>query len=169
MTTYTDLVISERILLGPGPSMVHPRVLRALAQPLVGHLDPQFLTIMSEIQELLRYVFETKNQLTIPVSGTGSAAMEASLCNFVEPGDEVVIGVNGYFGERLCDMAGRYGATIRRLEKAWGEIFSPDEVENELKKKPAKLVALVHARHLPGPCSRWKGCLTLFTVTVDSC
>lgn len=150
MPKYTDLNTSERILLGPGPSMVHPRVLRAMAQPLVGHLDPQFLSVMREIQELLRYVFQTNNELTIPVSGTGSAAMEASLCNFIEPGDEVVIGVNGYFGERLCDMATRYGAVVRRLEKPWGEIFSPDEIDAELKRKPAKLVALVHAETSTG-------------------
>jgi alanine-glyoxylate transaminase/serine-glyoxylate transaminase/serine-pyruvate transaminase len=150
MTTYTDLNTSERILMGPGPSMVHSRVLRAMAQPLVGHLDPQFLELMAEIQELLRFLFQTQNQLTIPVSGTGSASMEAALCNFIEPGDEVVIGVNGYFGERLCDMAGRYGATIRRLEKPWGAVFSPDEIEAALKKKPAKLVALVHGETSTG-------------------
>jgi alanine-glyoxylate transaminase/serine-glyoxylate transaminase/serine-pyruvate transaminase len=150
MATYTDLNTSERILLGPGPSMVHPRVLRAMAQPLVGHLDPQFLSLMNETQELLRYLFQTKNELTIPVSGTGSAAMEAALCNFIEPGDEVIIGVNGYFGERLCDMAGRYGATVRRLEKPWGAVFSPDEIEAELKRKPAKLVALVHGETSTG-------------------
>ncbi|RME78709.1 MAG: alanine--glyoxylate aminotransferase family protein, partial [Chloroflexi bacterium] len=135
---------------GPGPSMVHPRVLRAMAQPLVGHLDPQFLTLMNEVQELLRYLFQTRNRLTIPVSGTGSAAMEAALCNFIEPGDEVLIGVNGYFGERLCDMAGRYGAVVRRMEKPWGAVFTPDEVEAELKKKPAKLVGLVHGETSTG-------------------
>ena len=107
MTRYPDLNTATRILLGPGPSMVHPRVLRAMAQPLVGHLDPQFITLMNEVQDLLRYVFQTKNPLTIPVSGTGSAGMEAAICNFVEPGDSVLIGVNGYFGERLCDIAGR--------------------------------------------------------------
>lgn len=150
MSTYTDLNTSERILLGPGPSMVHPRVLRAMAQPLVGHLDPQFLAVMVEIQELLRFVFQTQNELTIPVSGTGSASMEAALCNFIEPGDEVVIGVNGYFGERLCNMAGRYGAVIRRIEKPWGTVFSPDEIEHELQQKPAKLVALVHGETSTG-------------------
>ncbi len=150
MATYTDLNTSERILLGPGPSMIHPRVLRAMAQPLVGHLDPEFLKVMNEIQELLRYVFQTNNRLTIPVSGAGSAAMEAALCNFIEPGAEVIIGVNGYFGERLCDMAGRYGAVIRRLEKPWGAVFSPDEIEAALKQKPARLVALVHGETSTG-------------------
>ena len=150
MTTYTDLNTSERVLLGPGPSMAHPRVLSAMSHPLVGHMDPQFLQLMSEIQELLRYVFQTENQLTIPVSGTGSAAMEAALCNFIEPGDEVVIGVNGYFGARLCDMAGRYGATVRPIEKPWGQVFSPEEIKAELQKKPAKLVALIHAETSTG-------------------
>jgi len=146
----TDLDTSERILLGPGPSMVHPRVLRAMAQPLVGHLDPQFLKVMAEVQELLRYVFQTQNKLTIPVSGTGSAGMEAALCNFIEEGDEVVICVNGYFGERMVNMANRYGATVRRLDKSWGEVFSFEEIEAELKLKPAKLVALVHAETSTG-------------------
>ncbi|MDX1521472.1 MAG: alanine--glyoxylate aminotransferase family protein [Anaerolineae bacterium] len=150
MTTYTDLNASERILLGPGPSMVHPRVLRAMAHPLVGHMDPQFLQIMAEIQELLRYVYQTKNKLTIPVSGTGSAAMEAAVCNFIEPGDVIVIGINGYFGHRLADMAERYGATVRPIEKPWGEVFSPDEIEAELKKGPAKMVGLIHAETSTG-------------------
>ena len=122
---YTDLNTPERILLGPGPSMVHPRVLRAMAQPLLGHLDPQFITLMNEVQELLRYVFQTENQMTLPVSGTGSASMESTVANLLEPGDSILIGVNGYFGERLCDMAGRYGAEVRRLERPWGQVFDP--------------------------------------------
>lgn len=150
MTTYTDLNTSERILLGPGPSMVHPRVLRVMTTPLVGHLDPQFLTVMDEVQELLRFVFQTKNEFTLPISGTGTAGMEAALCNFVQPGDEVLIGVIGYFGERLCNIAERYGAIVRRVDKPWGENFSPEEIEAELKKKPAKLVGLVHAETSTG-------------------
>ena len=147
---YTDLDTSARILLGPGPSMVHPRVLRALATPLVGHLDPQFISLMDEVQELLRYVFQTENEMTIPVSGTGSAAMEASLCNFIEPGDAVLIGVNGYFGERLCDMASRYGAEVHRLDRPWGEVFDPAEFEAELGRRRYKLAALVHAETSTG-------------------
>ena len=112
---------------------------------------------MAETQELLRFVLQTQNELTIPISGTGSAAMEAALCNFIEPGDEVIIGVNGYFGERLCDMASRYGASIRRLEKPWGTVFSPDEIETELKKKPAKLVALVHGETSTGALQPMEG------------
>ncbi len=92
---FKDLNTSARILLGPGPSASHPRVLRALSMPLVGHLDPQFLSVMEDVQQLLRYVFQTENEMTIPVSGTGSAAMEAALCNFIEPGDAVLVAVNG--------------------------------------------------------------------------
>lgn len=142
--------ITPRTLLGPGPSNVHPRVLQAMSYPLIGHLDPQFIELMNRVQQGLRYVFQTENRLTIPVSGTGSAGMEAALCNFIEPGDSVVIGVNGYFGERLCDMAARYGAEVRRIERPWGEVFSLEEVEAELKKAPAKLVALVHAETSTG-------------------
>lgn len=157
MNEYHDLNTPARILLGPGPSTVHPRVLKAMSHPLLGHLDPKFIGVMNEVQELLRFVFETENQLTIPISGTGSAGMEAALCNFIEPGDEVVIGVNGYFGERLCDMADRYGAVVRRLDKPWGKVFSLDEIEAELEKKPAKIVALVHAETSTGALQPLEG------------
>ncbi len=130
--------------------MVPPRVLRAMAHPLMGHLDPQFLNVMKEVQDLLRYVFQTNNQLTLPISGTGSASMESTLANFIEPGDVILIGVNGYFGERMCDMAGRYGAVVNRLDKPWGESFDPQEIEAALQKRPAKMVALVHAETSTG-------------------
>lgn len=150
MSKYSDLNTPARTLLGPGPSMVHPRVLSAMSHPVLGHLDPEFLGVMTDVQELLRYVFQTENELTIPVSGTGSAGMEAALCNFIEPGDDVLIGVNGYFGERLCDMAGRYGAEVHRMDKAWGGVFSLEEVQTELEKRTYKLVALVHAETSTG-------------------
>ena len=150
MKQYTDLDTSPRLLLGPGPSTVHPRVLRAMAHPLVGHLDPQFIALMNEVQDMLRVVYQTENQLTVPVSGTGSAAMEASLCNFVEAGDSVLIGVCGYFGERLCEIAARYGAKVRRIDREPGEVLSVDEIEAELQREPAKLVALVHAETSTG-------------------
>jgi alanine-glyoxylate transaminase/serine-glyoxylate transaminase/serine-pyruvate transaminase len=121
-----------------------------MAMPLVGHLDPQFLALMDEVQDLLRYVFQTKNQLTIPVSGTGSAGMEAALCNFIEPDDSVLVAINGYFGERLADMAARYGAQVDRLDRPWGEIFDPDEVERALRQKRYKLLAMVHAETSTG-------------------
>ncbi|MBL7164643.1 MAG: alanine--glyoxylate aminotransferase family protein [Anaerolineales bacterium] len=148
----SDLNLSSRILLGPGPSMVAPRVLRALSQPPVGHLDPEFLTIMAEVQELLRFVFQTENELTIPVSGTGSAGMEAALCNFIEPGDRVLVAVNGYFGERLVDMAGRYGAQVDRVDRPWGEVFTPEEIETALGEASYKLLAIVHAETSTGAC-----------------
>jgi alanine-glyoxylate transaminase/serine-glyoxylate transaminase/serine-pyruvate transaminase len=128
-----------------------------MAHPLVGHLDPQFITLMNEVQELLRFVFQTENQLTIPVSGTGSSSMEAALCNFIEPGDSVLIGVNGYFGERLCDMAERYGAEVRRLERPWGDVFTVEDVKKALQDKPAKLVALVHAETSTGALQPMEG------------
>jgi alanine-glyoxylate transaminase/serine-glyoxylate transaminase/serine-pyruvate transaminase len=121
-----------------------------MAHPLVGHLDPQFIELMNEVQEMLRFVFQTGNHLTIPVSGTGSAGMEAALCNLIEPGDSVLVGVNGYFGERLCDMAGRYGGEVRRLERPWGDVFSIEDIEEAIRQKPAKLVILVHAETSTG-------------------
>ena len=147
---FSDLNPSPRVLLGPGPSSVPSRVLRAMAAPLVGHLDPEFLVVMNQVQQLLRYVFQTRNELTIPVSGTGSAGMEAALVNFVEPGDNVLIGVNGYFGERLCDMAGRIGVAVDRLERPWGEVFDPDEIVAALDRKAYKLLAVVHAETSTG-------------------
>lgn len=150
--TATEFRVPKRILLGPGPSMVDPRILRAMAQPLVGHLDPFFLKLMDETQELLRYVFQTENQLTIPVSGTGSAAMEAAVANMVEPGDAVLVCVNGYFGGRLAEMAGRYGGKVHTITQPWGQIFSPEQVKEALDEFPAKIVAIVHAETSTGAC-----------------
>ncbi len=145
-----ELSPPNRLLLGPGPSEVHPRVLRAMATPLVGHLDPYFLELMDRTQELLRWTFQTENELTIPVSGTGSAAMEAAVANSVEPGDGVLVLTNGYFGGRLADMAGRYGGDVREVHKPWGEIYSPAEVEQALQEKPAEVVGIVHAETSTG-------------------
>lgn len=150
MNTYGDLNTPARILLGPGPSMVPPRVLRAMAHPLLGHLDPRFVELMKEVQDLLRYVFQTRNQMTLPVSGTGSAGMECAVANLIEPGDTILVGVNGYFGERLCEMAGRYGAHVNRIDKAWGDVVRPEDIDAALRKQPAKVVALVHAETSTG-------------------
>jgi len=147
---YQDLNISPRILLGPGPSMVAPRVLNALSYPVIGHLDPEFLALMQEVQELLRFAFQTENELTVPVSGTGSAGMEAALCNFIEPGDNVLVAVLGYFGERMVEMADRYGAQVDRIDRPWGEAFDPDEIKAALSQKKYKLLALVHAETSTG-------------------
>lgn len=149
-SSFPELNTPERTLLGPGPSMTSPRVMRALSAPVIGHLDPEFLRVMDEEQQLLRLVFQTKNELTLAIPGTGSAGMEAALCNFIEPGDAVLVGVIGFFGERLYEMAKRYGAEVDRLERAWGEILDPAEFESALKKKNYKLVALVHAETSTG-------------------
>jgi len=144
------LAMPKRLLLGPGPSNAHPAVLQAMNTPPVGHLDPAFLVLMDEIQSLLRYVWQTENSLTIAVSGTGTAAMEATIANSVEPGDVVLVGVAGYFGNRLVDMAGRYGADVRTLTKPWGQIFSLDELQTALKTHRPVILALVHAETSTG-------------------
>ncbi|MCA9958784.1 MAG: alanine--glyoxylate aminotransferase family protein, partial [Anaerolineales bacterium] len=150
-----------RLLLGPGPSNAHPRVLQALSMRQVGHLDPAFVQLMNEVQELLRYAWQTENQLTIPVSGTGSAAMEATLANLVEPGDTVLIGVNGYFGLRLVDMAERYGAVVQTMERPWGEVFSLDEIRAGLEAHRPAILALVHAETSTGACQPLEGVAAL--------
>lgn len=155
--TYTDLNLSPRILLGPGPSTIHPRVLRAMATPAVGYLDPEFFALMDETVALLRAVFQTQNELTLPISGTGSAGMEAALCNFLEPGDEVLVCVNGFFGQRIADMASRYGAQATLLERSWGEVFTPDEIEAAMQDKSFKLVTLVHAETSTGALQPMEG------------
>lgn len=146
----SQLDVPPRLLLGPGPSNAHPRVLQALSMRQVGHLDPKFIKLMNEIQELLRYAWQTDNTLTIPVSGTGSAAMEASLANTVEPGDVVLVGVNGYFGLRLVDMAGRYGGDVRQIDKPWGAVFSLDDLRAGLEQHRPSILALVHAETSTG-------------------
>ncbi|MBI5247997.1 MAG: alanine--glyoxylate aminotransferase family protein [Desulfomonile tiedjei] len=153
----SQLDLPPRLLLGPGPSNVPPRVLQALAMNEIGHLDPKFIELMNEIQELLRYVWQTDNRFTIPVSGTGSASMEATLANSVEPGDVVLIGVNGYFGERLCDMASRYGADVRRIEKPWGEVFAPEEIGDALKAHRPAILGLVHGETSTGAMQPMEG------------
>ncbi len=145
-----QLDVSPRLLLGPGPSNAHPRVLQALGMRQVGHLDPEFLKIMDENMELLRYAWQTDNRFTIPVSGTGSAAMEASIANLVGPGDKVLVGVNGYFGNRLMDMAERYGAEVSHIDCAWGEVFTLNEIRDALKKYQPNILALVHAETSTG-------------------
>ncbi len=151
-TRNGELTIPPRILMGPGPSMVHPRVLRAMATPVIGHMDPTFLQIMDETIEMLRQVFQTDNLLTFGVPGTGSAGMEACLANLVEPGDRVVVVVNGYFGERLCDMAARHGAEVARVEVPWGRAVDPAAVEAALAAARTKVVAAVHAETSTGVC-----------------
>ena len=142
---------AERILLGPGPSPVPQRVLRALAAPTLGHLDPQYLTIMDEVCEMLRQVFRTKNTLTFPVSGTGMAGMECVAVNLIEPGDEVIVCIKGVFGLRMKDVMERCGATVHTVEAPWGEVFTPEQIATAFAAHPkSKLVGIVHAETSTG-------------------
>lgn len=147
---FRDLDPGQRILMGPGPSDVPARVLQAMSAPCVGHLDPYFLTIMNETQALLRHVFQTGNELTIPVSGTGSAGMEACFVNLVEPGDEVAVCVNGVFGTRMCDIVGRLGGRLIRIDAEWGRAVDPEAVRRAFKGRTPKLLAAVHAETSTG-------------------
>ncbi len=139
-----------RTLLGPGPSPVHPRVLAALSLPVVGHLDPKFLEIMDQSMAMLREVFQTKNRLALPMSGTGSAGMETCFVNLLEPGDSVLIGVNGVFGTRMVDVAQRCGAQVDTVEAAWGTALDTQQFKAALAKKKYKLAAIVHAETSTG-------------------
>jgi alanine-glyoxylate transaminase/serine-glyoxylate transaminase/serine-pyruvate transaminase len=151
------LAMPPRLLLGPGPSNADPRVLEAIGKRQVGHLDPSFVELMGEVQELLRYAWQTDNRMTIPVSGTGSAAMEATLANTVEPDDVVLVGVNGYFGHRLVDMAERYGADVRTITKPWGEVFTLDELRSAVEEHQPAILALVHAETSTGARQPFEG------------
>lgn len=149
--SYQDLNPPQRVLLGPGPSNIHPRVQMAMLAPIVGHLDPYFISIMEDTMDLLRNLFRTKNKLTFPISGTGSAGMEASFCNFLEPGDVAVIGVNGLFGERMVDNARRCRARVIPVTADWGQIIEPEVIKDALQaEKRVKLLALVHAETSTG-------------------
>jgi alanine-glyoxylate transaminase/serine-glyoxylate transaminase/serine-pyruvate transaminase len=147
---FSDLDPHARILLGPGPGMAAPRVVRAMATPPVGHLDPDLLKIYAEEQELLRYVFQTQNEWTFALSGTGTSSMEAALTNLIEPGDDVLVAIIGYFGERLAEIATRLGAKVDRVNKPLGEIFAVEEIEAALKQKKYKIFAFVHAETSTG-------------------
>jgi alanine-glyoxylate transaminase/serine-glyoxylate transaminase/serine-pyruvate transaminase len=136
--------------MGPGPSEVPPSVLHALSLPLIGHLDPVFVKMMDEIKSMLRAVFLTTNEMTFPVSGTGSAGMEFCFVNLLEPGDEVVIGVNGVFGNRMVDVAERCGAKVIKVESPWGQIIEPRQIGAALAGRKPKLVAIVHAETSTG-------------------
>jgi len=139
-----------RVLMGPGPSDVHPRVLQAMGTPLVGHLDPEFVKIMNETQGMLRYVMQTNNRLTLPVSGTGSAGMEACVVNLIEGGDKMLVCVNGVFGQRMVDVAERAGAVVSTIERPWGQVFTADEIEEAVERIRPKVVGIVHAETSTG-------------------
>ena len=136
--------------MGPGPSDVNPRVLRAMSTPLVGHLDPSFVEMMDEVQDLLRYAFRTDNQWTIPVSGTGSAAMEAAIGNVVAPGDLALVPSNGYFGDRMAEMVRRAGGEVARVDAPWGEPLDPADVRSGVEEHDPDVVGFVHAETSTG-------------------
>ncbi len=140
----------HRYLFGPGPTMVHPRVYEALSKPIVGHLDPYFIQVMEDVQKLLKPIFGTSEGATLVISGTGSAGMEASVANFVEPGAKFAIFANGYFSDRLTDMAKRQGAEVVRFEKGWGETFADDEAADFIRREKPKVVGFVQAETSTG-------------------
>jgi len=144
------LDLPVRVLLGPGPSPVDPRVLEALAHPPIGHLDPAFLGLLDQLRAELRSVYGTQNTATLPMSGTGSLGMETCLVNLLEPGDRILVGVNGVFGTRLCEVARRLGAEVSRVEAPWGRPLDPDDLRRGLEQGPFKVLALVHAETSTG-------------------
>jgi alanine-glyoxylate transaminase/serine-glyoxylate transaminase/serine-pyruvate transaminase len=150
---FRDINPGERLLMGPGPSDVAARVLQAMSAPCIGHLDPYFLSTMNETQQLLRFLFQTRNALTIPVSATGSAGMEACFVNLVEPGDEVVVCVNGVFGTRMADIVNRIGGKLVKVEGEWGRAIDPAAVAKAVKGGKPKVVAVVHAETSTGACT----------------
>jgi alanine-glyoxylate transaminase/serine-glyoxylate transaminase/serine-pyruvate transaminase len=139
-----------RILMGPGPSDIHPRVLEALGRGTVGHLDPYYLEIMNDMQRMLQTLFRTKNAMTLAISGTGSAGMEATVVNLIEPGDSMIVCVNGVFGGRMVDVAERAGAKVTKVERPWGEVFTPDDLKAALAQARPKLVGIVMAETSTG-------------------
>jgi alanine-glyoxylate transaminase/serine-glyoxylate transaminase/serine-pyruvate transaminase len=147
---FPALAPPRRYLFGPGPSMVHPRVYEALSKPIVGHLDPYFIQVMADVQQLLKTAYGTNDGATLVISGTGSAGMEAAVANFVEPGSKLAVFANGYFSDRLTEMAKRNGANVVRFEKAWGETYTDDEARDFIAREKPKVVAYVHAETSTG-------------------
>ena len=139
-----------RTLMGPGPSDIHPQVLEAMSRSTVGHLDPFYLEIMDQLQQMLRDLFQTSNAMTFAVSATGSAGMEATIVNLVEPGDKVLVCVNGVFGMRMTDVAGRAGAEVVTIERPWGEVFTAEEVQQAVEKHQPKFIGIVMAETSTG-------------------
>lgn len=150
MTLPLALSITPRTLLGPGPCDAHPNVLRAMATPLLGHLDPQFLEAMNQIQTMLRSAFQTANPLTFPISGTGTAGLETCLVNLLEPGDRVVVCSMGFFGQRMIEVAGRTGAEVTVVERPWGQVFDLGQIREVLQKTRPKVLGIVQAETSTG-------------------
>lgn len=144
---------SKRLLMGPGPSEVDPRVYRAMIQPVVGHMDPVFLEILGQLQQMLRETFRTANTVTLPIPGTGSAGMEAALINFIEPGDEAAVVVGGVFASRMCEILERTGAKLTRIDIPWGTAPDPEAVKKAVAGKKLKLLGVVHSETSTGVCT----------------
>ena len=169
--TYRSFFPPVRTLMGPGPSDINPRVLAAMSRPIIGHLDPVFVGMMEDMKGLLQYAFQTGNALTLPVSAPGSAGMETCFANLVEPGDKVIVCINGVFGGRMKENIERFGGIPVVVEDDWGKPVSPDKVEAALQANPdARLLAFVHAETSTGACSdvkalcelaRRHGCLSI--------
>jgi len=153
---FAPLNPPRRLLYGPGPTMVDPRVYEALSKPLVGHLDPYFFEVLSDVQELLRNTFGMKQGFTIAISGTGTAGMEASVANLIEPGMKFGIFANGYFCDRISEMGTRHGANVVRFEKPWGEVFSDSEAADFIRRERPNVVAYVHAETSTGALQQGK-------------
>lgn len=147
---HNELRVPPRILLGPGPSIANPRVLKAMTTPMLGYLDADFVSVMDDTVDMLRQVYGTKNTLTFPISGTGTAGMEAALTNVLEPDDDVVVGINGYFGGRIADIAERCGAKVTTVDAEWGHIIDAEKIADACTKVDPKLVAIVHAETSTG-------------------
>src|SRR5271166_4204294 len=154
---FSALEPPRRYLFGPGPSMVHPRVYEALSKPIVGHLDPYFIQVMADVQQLLKMAFGTQDAATLVISGTGSAGMEAAVANFVEPETKLAVFANGYFSDRLTEMAKRHGANVVRFEKPWGETFTDQEARDFINREKPRVVAYVHAETSTGALQPGKG------------
>jgi alanine-glyoxylate transaminase/serine-glyoxylate transaminase/serine-pyruvate transaminase len=179
MSIPASLNPSPRLLLGPGPVDAHPSVLRAMATPLLSHVDPQFLVLLDQIQEMLRNVFLTRNALTLPISGTGMSGMETCMVNLLEPGDKIVVCVCGFFGQRMVEIAGRTGAQVSVIERPWGEVFDPQQVREALKRVRPKVLAIVQAEtstgawqpmeHLGALCREHDALLMMDAVTSLGC
>ncbi|MDB4861927.1 alanine--glyoxylate aminotransferase family protein [Pirellulaceae bacterium] len=149
---YPTLNPPTRTLMGPGPSDIHPRVLNAIGKGTVGHLDPYYLETMNNLQEMLRKVFKTENELTMAISATGSAGMETTVVNLIEPGDKMLVCINGVFGMRMADVAERAGAEVFTVERPWGEVFTPEDLRPIIEAEKPKVVGIVMAETSTGAC-----------------
>ena len=150
MTFYKDLNVPQRTIMTPGPVEVDPRVLRAMATPILGQFDPAFTNIMNETMEMLRSIFQTENQWAFPIDGTSRSGIEAVLCSIIEPGDRVLVPIYGRFGYLLTEICQRYGAEVFTIEVPWGEVFDPEVIINKIHEVSPKIVAIVHAETSTG-------------------